>query len=587
MNSRKWMAAAASTMMAASAITGCSSGSSSAGGSGTASSGSSKPLIVGTDMELAGNFSPLFASTVYDQWVTNLVYQSMMTYDPDNNLQLTLLTEQPKLSEDGNSVTFKLKEGLKFSDGSDLDANDVKFTFTLMADPEYVGQQNDGTFNYIQGWDEYQKGDAKEVSGIVVENPTTVTFKFATPNIDAVNGIGTFWIMSDTQFPYEKGKMGEYKSNAEATLGSNAYMVKEGSFDKAAGIALVKNDKFPEADQYPVSQVVIKKIATATELSSLESGDINLLPTTIESTIIGPASVKENISFNHYFRAGEGYMGFNCKQGPASDPAVRQALAMATNRKEFVEGFYAFPEASEDVKSIGLGYVPTIFWNPIASTMGSYVTGKEKLDGMVTYDFDIEKAKQTLEDAGWKVGSDGIREKDGQKLTIRFLASEGNSVLEMLIPMISKTWKEIGVDLKQNTVDFNTIVSTVGDFESKDASGWDAYFMAYGFSGLSSTGVNSLLCFSGSPSDPIYMGDNYAHIVDEELNNYLKEGQDTTDEAKSVAAYKKAMVRESELIPYLPIYGNQYFDLYTSNVKNLKTGSVSNWTLNLKGVVVE
>ena len=49
---------------------------------------------------------------------------------------------------------------------------------------------------------------------------------------------------------------------------------------------------------------------------------------------------------------------------------------------------------------------------------------KKKLDGATYYDYDVEKAKQILDDAGWTVGSDGIREKDGQKLSIKFLATK-------------------------------------------------------------------------------------------------------------------------------------------------------------------
>ena len=97
MNSRKWMAITASTLMAASTMFGCSSGSGSAkkdsGDSSSAASG--KPLIVGTTQELAGSFSPLYASTAYDQWVTNLVYQSMMKYNSASKLELVLLTEEP------------------------------------------------------------------------------------------------------------------------------------------------------------------------------------------------------------------------------------------------------------------------------------------------------------------------------------------------------------------------------------------------------------------------------------------------------------------------------------------------------------
>lgn len=57
--------------------------------------------------------------------VIEMVYQSMLSYDRDNQLQPELATEQPTISEDGSTLTFKLKKGVKFSDGSKLDAGDV------------------------------------------------------------------------------------------------------------------------------------------------------------------------------------------------------------------------------------------------------------------------------------------------------------------------------------------------------------------------------------------------------------------------------------------------------------------------------
>ena len=552
---------------------------------GCAGNSSGNSLIVGVAAEISGVFSPIYASGEYDMWINNLVYQKMMEYDDQSKLVPVLLAEEPKLAQDGNSVTFKLKEGLKFSDGSDLNANDVKFTFTLMADPEYKGELYDGSFSFIEGWEEYRTGSAEEVSGIVVQDPTTVTFKFCKPDIDAVNSIANFWIMSDAQYPYSKGNLGKYKTDTQNPVGSNGY--KLNSFDKSAGASLVKNDQCFEKDEYKVDQIVVKSIEGSTELDVLQKGEINLLPEILEANIIGPASTDPNLTYNHYFRAGCGYMGFNCKQGPASDPAVRQALSYAIDRQGFVDAFYKYPEASEEVSKISLGYVPTLDWSPVSDSLGAYVTRQESLEGLQIYDFDLDKANQILDEAGWRRGENGIREKDGQKLEIRFLQLQDSAASDMLMPIIMKNWKEIGVDLKASLTEFNTIVTMLEDFENKDVSGWDAFFLGMQFLNTSNTIMNRQLGYSGSADDPVYLGENYARIVDEELNEALEQGKNTTDPAVSAEAYKRAAVRESELAPYVSVYGNQFFDLYSNKIKNLKTGPVCNWSQAMKGVTIE
>lgn len=229
------------------------------------------------------------------------------------------------------------------------------------------------------------------------------------------------------------------------------------------------------------------------------------------------------------------------------------------------------------MKEIPLGYVPTIYWNPVSANLGKIVTGEEKLDGLRTFDYDLDKAKQVLEDAGWKVGADGIREKDGQKLTVKFLLSEGNSVLDMLIPIIQKSWKEIGVDLKQNTVDFNTLLDTVTP--GSGDNDWNVFFMATSYTGVENADSNYNL-MSGDPN-------NYAGLKDEKLDAELKAGRSTMNEEQSVENYKKAMITENELVPYLPIYGTELFNIYAKNVKLTETGPVRSWAQALDSAEIE
>ena len=102
----------------------------------------------------------------------------------------------------------------------------------------------------------------------------------------------------------------------------------------------------------------------------------------------------------------------------------------------------------------------------------------------------MEKAAQVLDEAGWVKGSDGIREKDGQKLEVKFLCSQDNSVLDTLIPMVKKTWSDLGVDLKQTTVDFSTLLSTIQD-SSQDGD-WNLCFLANDFVSAYDNGANEM-----------------------------------------------------------------------------------------------
>jgi len=132
------------------------------------------------------------------------------------------------------------------------------------------------------------------------------------------------------------------------------------------------------------------------------------------------------------------YFIYNCEAGATADPAVRQALTYAIDRQSFVDSYYSFSKGSKDVKKTQPGFVPVLMANPISSQLGDIVTGKEKDDNMTYYDYDIEKAKQILDDAGWTVGSDGKREKDGQKLTVRMVSTKGKDQLDTMLPMLEK-----------------------------------------------------------------------------------------------------------------------------------------------------
>ena len=98
MKTSHYLKKAGAVCMAATMMTGCASGSSGTNG---------KTLTVGLNTGFNGIFSPLYYQTVYDDYVIEMVYQSMLSYDRDNQLQPELATEQPTISEDGSNIQIE------------------------------------------------------------------------------------------------------------------------------------------------------------------------------------------------------------------------------------------------------------------------------------------------------------------------------------------------------------------------------------------------------------------------------------------------------------------------------------------------
>ena len=513
----------------------------SAGGSG---SGKEQTLTVGLFTEMNGDFSPMYYQTVNDHNVVNLVYQGLLAYDKDANLVPELAEELPTISDDGTTMTFKLKKGVKFSDGSKFTSKDVKATFSVMADPSYTGRFSSNV-DFLNGYSEYHDGDAKDVSGIETPDDYTVVFHMAKPKIDAESTLGTQKICSAKTLKYKKGKTSNVEKNNSNPIGTGPYKLK--SFSKTEGASLDRNENFEAKDgEYQISKIMIKKTETSTEIKELENGTVDYIPDVVDANKINTVAKDKD-------------------KGLTMD-------SYPSDREAYIESYYKL-----DDKDAKLAYVPGLFGNPVSGENSAYVRGEEKADGATYYDYDVEKAKQILDDAGWTVGSDGIREKDGQKLSIKFLAAKEKDAMDTMIPMLQKQWGELGVDFKANTMEFNTVISTVGDDSA--VGDWDVSYLGNSFTSPEDTGVDYFIQSQGV--------NNFARLKDDELDSYLAAGAYTADKDASAAAYLKAYVRQAELCAYLPTDGVQTYCLRNKKVKGLNTSSTFIWSQSMATAYID
>ena len=549
-------------------------------------SGNSNTLTMGCEA-LTGTFSPIYYSSSYDGYVVDLVYNKLFEYDYDSKLQPVLAESY---EEDETSITVKLKKGIKFSDGTKFDAKDVEFTFKAVSDPSYSGRYA-GTTKYMLGYSDYAnaaniKGKKAseivepEFPGVQVIDKQTVKFTFTTPRNDKLTTITSFAMMSYDQFKddYSYGNTKPLEKAMKKPIGTGAYVLNK--WEAGAGASLSKNENY-FGDGYKIENVVIKPVEMSTEYQELESGNVDLLATMIEPKKIGPATSNKDLTYNNYPRGGLGYISFNTAAGATSDQAVRQALTFGFDRQSFVDSYYECKKC-KGLDGVEIGYVPTTYNNPL-SPLGPIITGKETDPGLETYAYDIEKAKATLEAAGWvDTNGDGIREKDGQKLEIKILAIKDHDILNNLIPMWNKSWGEqLGGEVKVATVDFNTLLEKI--YADASLNEWNVFFMATSFTSDSMTDILTTYHSDYATEN----NDNFSRLKDPTLDALLEQGLQELDPVKDLEIWKQVQVRLNEDCAMVPVYGNTYFDIYNKKLKNFETSSLYPWTKALQNATIE
>ena len=518
--------------------------------------GNDQVLTVGLSSEMNGTFSPMYYQTTNDSYVVDLVYQGLLKYNKKGELVADLAKSLPEISEDGKTMTFKLKKGIKFSDGSKFTSKDVQTTFTVMADPSYTGRFANNV-DFLDGYSEYHDADASSFTGIETPDNYTVVFHLDKPRIDAVSTLGTQKICSAEYLNYKKGKTENIEKKNSKPIGTGAYVLKK--FEKTSGASLVSNPNFKaKKGQYQISKIMIKKTDTSTEVKELENGTVDYIPDVIEANKIKSVQKNKRLSVDSYPSDRESFIIFNSYAGACSDVAVRKAIGYGFNAQEYIDNYYQID---------GMAYKPGTFGNPVSLNNGKMIRGEEKVDGVTYYDYNVEKANQILEEAGYTLADDGYRYKDGEKLTVRFLANKDKDSLDSLIPVLQKCLNAIGIDFKANTVEFNTVISTVQDDAQTDS--WDATYLGFSYGSPDDTGINFILRTGAT--------NNFGRLSDEQLDTYLDAGMYTSDNEVSKENYHNALVRQSELCGYLPVDSTKTYCLRNKNIKGMHTTSIYNW----------
>jgi peptide/nickel transport system substrate-binding protein len=398
--------------------------------------------------------NPHFATGTKDQDGSGLFYEPLAAWDTEGNLRLMLAAEVPTiqnggLAEDGRSVTWKLKQNVKWHDGQPFTADDVVFNWQYAADPA-TAAVTAGSYNYIK----CEKIDDHTVK-ISFDKPTPF---WADP---FVGGYGMI-IPKHLFEPYIGAKSRQAPNNLQA-VGTGPYLFK--SFNPGDLVQGVINPNYYQPNRPYFDAVEMKGGGDATSAARavLQTGEYDYawnlqvedeVLKKLEATGKGHTNFTEGANIEHIQcnftdpnKVVDGERSSITTVHPTlSDPAVRQALALLVDRSSVQKYIYG---------RTGL-------------TTANYLNGPPRFVSKNTsWEFNIAKATDILDKAGWKPGSDGIRQKDGHRLEWLYQTSI-NQPRQETQEIVKQACAKAGIKLN-----IKAVVASV--YFSSDAGNDDTY----------------------------------------------------------------------------------------------------------------
>jgi peptide/nickel transport system substrate-binding protein len=489
-------------------------------------------VIVGLSQEPTV-FHPLLVHIEVDEAVYFNLFSALWRVDPKGAFQPDLVAEIPTvenggISTDGLNWHIKLKDNVKWHDGTQFTADDVKFNIELIQNPKFIAGRRAGH---------------ELVRDIRVLSPTELTWRMekAYAPYPAILS----WTFLVPKHVLEKETDINKPAFTTSPVGTGPFKWVE----RVPGdhITLAAHDGYHGEGPY-VERLIVKYIPDLTVLyTQFQTGDIDYIGLQgitpdhydeakglADRTVMPvPQPFIENIAVN------TGLPVFK-------DKAVREALYYGMDKKSIIEQiYYGLPSETES-------FLPKQSWayNP----------------DLPKHEFDPEKAKKILEDAGWAPGSDGVRVKDGVRLEFINSTTAGNHVREQAQQLLQQNWADIGAKMNINNL--------------PPAVMWGDYWMQSKFESAM-VGIGFMIGPDPDATDFFSSrsigakggsGQNTTQFQNVDVDGFLAEGAKTVDLDKRKIAYKKMQEVTRTELPYLPIF--QY--AMVSGVKSKLQGFTPN-----------
>ncbi len=581
-------------------------------------SGQRDSLVVANATKLSGYFfTELWGNNTSDQDVRAMLHgleTVTWTEEPQFDINNTVVESVKNVGYKNGDRSFQitLNENLRYSDGTPITAADYVFSILLQASPELTELgASEGAYSWLYGYEAYHSGETDTFEGVMLKDEYSFSLrvsKDALPYFYQNALIRVYPYPISEILPGCEVEMTEFGARISGeydadTLAYTLFDETEGyvshpsvvsgpytlvSYDAESGEAqFEKNEYFPgnyQGQTANIEKVTLKWADPDTIVDEMKAGAVDLLDKAVSAEQIHELT-DAGFDKELYARRGYGFLSFACEDDRVcADQRVRQAIAYAVDTETFISeylGSYGYPVYSY----YGQGQWMVGVVNGVVAP--EQMTDREErhlnaltLDNLNPYDFDLEKAKSLLDEAGWNLNAEGGAYESGvryrkvddelQPLEIRWAKTSDGKAADTLAGIIAPAFEEIGIQLTITEMPFTQMLNQYYRLEERE---YDMFFLATNFADVFDPSKNFSLDESdqgvsnttGIADEKLYqLAVDMARVKPLEFVTYLEKWQ----------AFQEYY---NEVLPTVPIYSDVYADFTSDRLTDFHITDYANW----------
>lgn len=465
------------------------------------------------------------------------LFDPLTYYDYSSEALQPLSAERWEPNETADVWTFYIKKGLKFHDGSDVTSRSFKFAWERLCNPKTGEAPSVVSYHLamVKGYDEMLAGSSTELVG--VSCPDDYTLK-----VELVGAYADFpFVVSCTPLaPVPESAKDDFAAYGRAPIGNGPFMM-DGEWVDGQYINLKRFEDYGGDAKAHVDAInfnIYKNTDTA--FREFEAGNLDLcdipagrIKDTVEKygeSLDGFTATKDHQTLLGQVLYTE-YLAYNVEDPILSNPKVRQAMSLAINRQNICDSLY----------------------EGTATPAGDIVPPGIKGNDESTWrycDYDVERAKKLLDEAGYPAAADGTR-----GISLSIMVNSSRSTDEFVI--LQGDWKAVGINVTIDQLEYAVMLDRyVAGTYQLGSRGWTADYpiMDNFLQPLMYTGV----------------GDNVSHYSNPNFDAKLDEARRTEDEDQRIALMHEANVIAAEDMPIIPMVHKALNKVCSANFQDLK-----------------
>lgn len=465
---------------------------------------------------------------IYTVWITQRsIFESLLEYDFETLELKPLLAESYDVSDDGLEITFTLRDDIYFSDGVPLTTDDVIFTYESIINPEVDAANLANLFI-----------DVKEV---VKVSDRVVKFVMKQVYFKSLENVSLWDLGVLPKHIYQFEDAMELNNRVSDPVGSGPYVFE--SWQVGKEIVLRRNENYWGVKP-KLKKIVYRFISNdIARIQALRSHEIDMIRATEEQFADLTAEEGFQDEFNCFAywipQVPFYYMCWNQDTPFFADRRVRLAMTHIVDREKIVSSLLK-----------GNGKVTT----------GSFYINSDQYDKTIEpWPYDIAKAKQLLDEAGWTdTNGDGIRDKDGMKFSFKFTIASRSIYYARLAKMLKDSAAKVGIDVIIDPVEWSILMVKVNDRKFQAVSmGWGGEVLQDPYQLWHSSQIGN-------------RGSNYGGFRNAEADAIIEEARRTLDEKKRTELYHRLHAILHYEQPYTFLYTRPVFRIVDKRFKNTK-----------------